>query len=131
MAENTAEPITPRQQRAVRALMENRTNGEAAKAAGIGERTLYRWLSDPLCRQALQDAENQAADMTARRLATGTRLALDVLVTILESEAAGDTLRLQAAKAWLENYHRARDDGDLDRRITALEANAAVNSWSN
>ncbi len=131
MAENTAEPITPRQQRAVRALMENRTNGEAAKAAGIGERTLYRWLSDPLFRQALQDAENQAADMTARRLATGTRLALDVLVTILESEAAGDTLRLQAAKAWLENYHRARDDGDLDRRITALEANAAVNSWSN
>jgi len=131
MAENTAEPITPRQQRAVRALMENRTNGEAAKAAGIGERTLYRWLSEPLFRQALQDAENQAADMTARRLATGTRLALDVLVTILESEAAGDTLRLQAAKAWLENYHRARDDGDLDRRITALEASAAVNSWSN
>lgn len=131
MAENMAEPITPRQQRAIRALMENRTNGEAAKAAGIGERTLYRWLSEPLFRQALQDAENQAADMTARRLATGTRLALDVLVTILESEAAGDTLRLQAAKAWLENYHRARDDGDLDRRITALEANAAVNSWRN
>lgn len=131
MAENMAEPITPRQQRAIRALMENRTNGEAAKAAGIGERTLYRWLSEPLFRQALQDAENQAADMTARRLATGTRLALDVLVTILESEAAGDTLRLQAAKAWLENYHRARDDGDLDRRITALEANAAVTTWRN
>ena len=130
MAENMAEPITPRQQRAIRALMENRTNGEAAKAAGIGERTLYRWLSEPLFRQALQDAENQAADMTARRLATGTRLALDVLVTIMESEAAGDTLRLQAAKAWLENYHRARDDGDLDRRITALEANTVVNlSW--
>jgi len=130
MAENTAEPITARQRNAIRALMQSRSNGEAAKTAGIGERTLYRWLSEPLFRQALQDAENQAADMTARRLATGTRLALDVLVTIMESEAAGDTLRLQAAKAWLENYHRARDDGDLDRRITALEANTVVNlSW--
>jgi len=130
MAENMAEPITPRQRNAISALMQSRSNGEAAKTAGIGERTLYRWLSEPLFRQALQDAENQAADMTARRLATGTRLALDVLVTIMESEAAGDTLRLQAAKAWLENYHRARDDGDLDRRITALEANTVVNlSW--
>ena len=49
-------------------------------------------------------------------------LALDVLIAILENDEAGDSLRLQAARVWLDNYHRARDDGDLDRRLTELEA---------
>lgn len=130
MAENMAEPITARQRNTIRALMQSRTNGEAAKAAGIGERTLYRWLSDPLFRQALQDAENQAADMTARRLVDGSNRALDVLLAIFDNPDSTDTLKLQAARVWLENYHRARTDGELDRRITALEANTVVNlSW--
>ena len=69
--------------------------------------------------------------MTARRLVDGSNRALDVLLAIFDNPDSTDTLKLQAARVWLENYHRARDDGDLDRRITALEASAAVNSWSN
>lgn len=122
MREKTIDNLTAPQRRAIRALMESRTNGEAAKLARIGEATLYRWLGDPIFKAALQEAEAQAAGNTTRRLSTGTTLALDVLIAILENDEAGDSLRLQAARVWLDNYHRARDDGDLDRRLTELEA---------
>lgn len=122
MGEKTVDNLTGSQRRAIRALMESRTNGEAAKTARISETTLYRWLNDPIFKNALQEAEAQAAGNTTRRLSTGTALALDVLIAILENTEAGEALRLQAARVWLDNYHRARDDGDLDRRLTALEA---------
>lgn len=122
MGEKIGDNLTAPQRRAIRALMESSTNGEAAKTARIAESTLYRWLNDPIFKSALQEAEAQAAGHTTRRLSTGTGLALDVLISILENKEAGDSIRLQAARVWLDNYHRARDDGDLDRRLTALEA---------
>lgn len=122
MKEKTIDNLTASQKRAIRALMESRTNGEAAKQAKIGEATLYRWLNDPVFKAALQEAESRAAGNTARRLSTGSQLALDVLIAIMESEEAGDSMRLQAARVWLDNYHKARDDGDMERRLTAIEA---------
>jgi hypothetical protein len=61
MGEKTIDNLTAPQRRAIRALMESRTNGEAAKLARIGEATLYRWLGDPIFKAALQEAEAQAA----------------------------------------------------------------------
>lgn len=123
MIEKTVENnLTASQKRAIRALMVSRTNGEAAKQAKVSETTLYRWLSDPVFKAALHEAEARAAGDTTRRLSIGSQLALDVLIAIMESEEAGDSMRLQAARVWLDNYHKARDDGDMERRLTALEA---------
>lgn len=122
MTEKKIDNLTASQKRAIRALMVSRTNGEAAKQAKVSEPTLYRWLNDPIFKAALQEAEARAAGNTARRLSIGSQLALDVLIAIMESEEAGDSMRLQAARVWLDNYHKARDDGDMERRLTALEA---------
>ena len=121
MAENKADLLTPKQRRAINALMESRTTREAAKIAAIGERTLYRWLSEPIFRQALQEAENQAAYTTARGLNTGTGQALDVLAGILAGDEISDAVKLQAAKAWIDYFLKTRDYANLDARITALE----------
>ena len=122
MAENKADLLSPTQRRAINALMECRTNKEAAKAAAVGERTLYKWLNAPIFRQALQEAENQAADTTARRLNTGSANALDILSAVMESQGVSDAIKLQAAKAWIDYFLKTRDYADLDARITALEA---------
>lgn len=122
MAQNTADLLTAPQRRAITALMESRTNQEAAEKAKIAPRTLYRWLRDPIFKQALQEAESETTDLANRRLAFGTKMALDTLLFIMYGKHTPDSLRLAAARAWLDSYHRSRDYSDLDARITALEA---------
>lgn len=122
MAEKMAELLTPKQRRAINALMESRTNTDAAKAAAISERQLYRWLNDPIFKAELIKTESQAADMTSRRLTFGTKYALEVILFIMSSRDAPYSLRLSAARTWLDNYLKTRDQADLDARITALEA---------
>jgi hypothetical protein len=61
--------LTPRQRRAVASLLSCKNTAEAAAAADVSERTLYRWQELPLFRQALAKAEGQLIDDTTRRLA--------------------------------------------------------------
>jgi len=119
--ENNKE-LTPKKHKAIVALMEERTIAEAAEKAGVGERTLYRWLKEPDFKTALIEAETQHAETASRRLAYGTRYALDTLLRIMAGKYSSDSTRLGAARAWLDIYSRTRDDRDLDRRITALES---------
>ena len=51
--------LSAKKRRAIAALLEARTIGDAAKAAQVGERTLYRWLEEPRFSQALRKAEGQ------------------------------------------------------------------------
>ena len=47
MAENgQRKQLTPKREKAVQALLTHGTVGQAANAAGIGERTLRRWLDE-------------------------------------------------------------------------------------
>ena len=121
MAEKTAELLTPKQRRAINALMESRTNTDAAKAAAISERQLYRWLNEPIFKAELIKTESQAADMTSRRLTFGTKYALEVILYTMGNKHASDGLRLSAAKAWMDYFLKTRENADLSARVTALE----------
>ena len=44
--ERSAEELTPRKEKALRALLVSRTRAEAAKTAGIGESTLREYMKD-------------------------------------------------------------------------------------
>ena len=48
--------LTPKQTRAVKALLRCSTHEDAARAAGISPRTLRRWLQDEAFQDALHDA---------------------------------------------------------------------------
>jgi hypothetical protein len=60
--ETDSSALTPKQQRAVRALLEHKSVGEAASSIGVGERTLFRWLTDPAFKLALSAAESDLLD---------------------------------------------------------------------
>lgn len=113
--------ITTKQQKAVTALLSERTIGEAAKRAGVGERTLYTWLADPAFRGALRDAERGVLDDVTRRLTSGQRLALDTLEKLIQS-ARHESTKLTACVSWLNMFIKYRDMKDIDERLTALEA---------
>jgi len=121
MQQNSDNGITTKQQKAVAALLSERTAREAAKRAGVGERTLYNWLADPAFRAALKSAEAGLLDTVTRRLSAGQALALDTLEKLIQS-ARHESTKLTACVQWLTMYLKFKDLKDIDERLTALEA---------
>lgn len=114
------ETISSRQHRAIASILSARTMGEAAIQAGIGERTLYRWLLEPGFRQELKEAENNLITDTARRLVSGQGKALDTLEELID-HATKESERRLAAQAWMEFVIRWHELSDIDTRLTKLE----------
>lgn len=124
MTEDLIKPenvITVKQQKAITALLSERTTRDAAKTAGVNEKTLYTWLNEPNFRAALRSAEKDILDDVTRRLSAGQSLALDTLEKLVKS-ARHESTKLRASVAWLEMSLKFRDMQDIEERLTALEA---------
>jgi transposase len=124
MTEDLKEPenvITVKQQKAIAALLSERTIRDAAKTAGVNEKTLYTWLNEKDFRAALRSAEKDILDGVTRRLSAGQTLALDTLEKLVKS-ARHESTKLRASVAWLEMSLKFRDMQDIEERLTALEA---------
>ena len=112
--------LTVNQSRAVACILGTRTIEQAAKCAGVGKRTLERWLTLPAFVAAL-DAEK--AKIVAATTGELERLSLAVvreLWRILE-EPAEDKDRLRACALVLTSAIKWREETDLIARLTALE----------
>ena len=114
--------LTPKQARAIPALMSARNVADAAKAANVAERTLYRWLGDPTFRLRLNEAEGEAIDTATRRLLQLQDPAVDALGAILKDPDTTPTVRLRAATAVLDYLIRLRELRNVEARLLALEA---------
>lgn len=123
MTEDLIKPenvITVKQQKAITALLSERTTRDAAKAAGVNEKTLYDWLKDKDFRAALRDAEKSILGEVTRRLSAGQRIALDALEKLTKS-ARHESTKLRAAVAWVDLFLKFKDMSDIEDRLTALE----------
>lgn len=119
---NTENVITVRQQKAITALLTERTTRDAAKKCGVNEKTLYEWLkNDAAFLSALKSAEKDILDSVTRRLSSGQTSALDTVEKLFQS-ARHESTRLRAAVAWLDLSLKYKDLLDIDQRLTALEA---------
>lgn len=124
MTEDLIKPekvITVKQTKAITALLSERTARDAAKKAGVNEKTLYTWLADPAFRGALRSAEMDILETVTRRLGAGQSLALDTLEKLIQS-ARHESTKLTACVSWLNMFIKYRDMKDIDERLTALEA---------
>ena len=117
----TEKVITVKQQKAITALLSERTGRDAAKKAGVSEKTLYTWLADPDFRAALRSAEGDILDTVTRRLGVGQTLALDTLEKLIQA-ARHESTKLTACVSWLNMFVKFRDMKNIDERLTALEA---------
>ena len=121
MNENGSATLTPRQYKAVRALLTEKTVGDAAAVAGIGESTIYRWLSETQFRSALAQAEGEAVAAAGRRLAALAEGALDELARAMVDPMTPAPTRVRAAEVVLNNLLRYREIVQFEIRLTDLE----------
>jgi AcrR family transcriptional regulator len=102
------------------ALASGATVRDAAKSAGVAERTVYRRLDDPEFRRRVDSTRAEMVSQAVARLSAAATEAVDTLRDLLSSDM--DFARLGAARAILEIGIRLREHGELAERIATLEA---------
>lgn len=113
--------LTPKQQKGIAAMLATRTNSEAAAAAGVDEKTLYRWLADPAFRAALRQAESNLVDEAGRNLIRVQLAAIATLLAAMSDKTAAWGTRIRAADLLLAHGARYRELGSIEDRLRALE----------
>ena len=118
--QGTAPKLTPKQEKAITALLAQPTI-EAAASLGINPATVHRWLQDPTFAEAYRSARRDAVGQAVTRLQQVSGGAVAVLVQVMADKRAPASTRVTAAKTVLEFSFRAVELEDLAERIAALE----------
>ena len=109
---------------AIVALLSQRNVEEAAKAAGIGVKTLLRWMKEPVFDKAYREAKRAAFSQAIARLHQMTSAAATTLGKIMIDPGAPASTRLRAADIILNHTAKAIEIEDVEARVAALEAAA-------
>ena len=105
---------------AILALAAGATVREAAREAGVGERTIHRWRSeDPSFLAAVERARDELFDANFAALVGAGRDAVQTLQDLLDT--GPPPVRLGAARAILDQLCRYREVVELQRRVAELE----------
>ncbi len=122
----TPEQLTPKQRKAVDALLTTGDVAAAAQEVRVSKATLYRWLKDPLFNQAVRQAEARALDDLSRLLVRLGRTAVATLAKAMNDPTIPAASRVRAADAALSRLLQLRELATLEARLTALEAAAGA-----
>jgi len=105
----------------IAALLVSPTIADAAKVAGIGDKTARRWLRDPDFAEQYRQARRSCMDQATAQLQQAMSESVETLREIQaggESEAA----RVSAARTIIDNAIRSRELDDIAARLDALES---------
>ena len=119
--QHSAAKLTPKQEKAITALLANSTIEAAAEVLGVNAATVHRWLGEPAFADAYRDARRAAVGQAVTRLQQVSGGAVAVLVQVMADKSTPAGTRVNAAKTVLEFSFRAVELEDLAERIAALE----------
>ncbi len=115
------EKLTPKQERALVALLDCAEVKGAARTAGVNESTLWRWLQSPEFQARYRAARRQLVETAIAQLQSDCTIAVRVLREVAEDKEAPASSRVAAAKTILDQSLSALELGDLAARIEQLE----------
>ena len=124
--DRTLSELTPKQRRAVAALLSAGDASAACAAAGISRDTLYRWMKQPVFLEAVRTAEADALDDLSRSLVTLGRTATGTLSAAMADEVAPWATRVRAADVTLGRLLQLRELATLEARVAELERAAGI-----
>lgn len=119
--------ITGKQQKAIAALLQTSTNKEAARAAGVSDSTLQRYLTDPEFKREYIRQSNKLIDEALIKANKSLSLAFGTLADICEDITENGQTRVSAARSIIEYTLRVHDLADIDIRLQRLEQNESEN----
>jgi hypothetical protein len=109
---------------AIAALLTHKNIDEAAKAAGVSNKTLFRWMQLPEFDRAYRDARRAAFGQATARLQQASSAAVSALLRVLVDPASPASSRVRAADCILNHAQEAIELEDIEARVRELEAAA-------
>ena len=114
-----------KQEQAIGALLSTPTIGEAAERAGLGVRTLKRWLVDAAFSAEYAKAKQALLESAVNRLRMAAVEFVNVLQAVASDATAPAGSRAAAAGRGLELLLKATAFEDIERRLSELERSVA------
>jgi uncharacterized protein (UPF0147 family) len=113
--------LTPKQDKAIVALLSKPSITEAAKDLGMSPATIFRWLQDKEFHAAYMKARRDSVKNAVAKLQSSAGEAVEVLTEIMKDQTKPSFVRLSAAKSVLELSFKAIELEDLAQRVEELE----------
>ncbi len=114
--------LTPRQQKALIALLGSASIAKAAAESDIPERTIHAWLRDPDFEAAYRQARRDAVRAATAALQRASGAAVTVIAQLMVNTSTPPAVRLAAASKVLELAIASVELDDVLARLAALEA---------
>jgi len=112
--------LTHRERKALAALLDNPTVIEAAAAAGLDRRTIFRYLRKPRFTEALRAASGRLEAVSEAAIKSARGVALRRLLRLVEDDSVSPAVQVRACATILDHSHKTAL-ADLERRVTDLE----------
>jgi hypothetical protein len=109
------------QEKAIEGLLATDTRAAAADYAGCSERSIYKWLRDPVFNSVLLEREDTLRREVGRLLAMDAKEARRVIKEIMLDTNEDSRLRARAGQILLSYMIKTADQTDTERRLSALE----------
>jgi hypothetical protein len=107
---------------AIAGLLSQRNVDEAARAAGVGARTLWRWLQDSEFQTAYRKAKRAVFGQSLARLQQASGAAAAVVLKIMLDPTTPAATRLKAADIVFARAAQAMELEDVEARVSELES---------
>jgi len=121
MQNNSDKKIKPKQRKAIQAIIAGSNRSQAAHAAGIADRTIYKWLALPEFNKALRAAENEAMSSAQAALIGRIEENLQILDEIKKDKENAPGARIRAVQLELESMIAWRNQTITEERLTEIE----------
>lgn len=117
-------------EKALSALLTSETKAEAAQKAGISDRTLRTYLSDPAFKAEYQKRKKKLLSDATHQIQQSMKIAVSTLRGIIQSKSSKDSDRITASRLILEFGLRYTEINDLLSRLEDLENTINQNNES-
>ena len=113
--------LNQRQHKFLKALLTTATVEEASQQASITRKTAYKYLNDPIFKEAYRDARRDAMQQVTTTLQATSVKAVHTLAEVLDDKDATASAKVQASRSILEFAYRAIELDDITARLEELE----------
>ncbi len=121
MQQNAAN-LTARQIRLMDALLRGESVTAASQQAGINRSTAIRWMAEEPFKTAYEEAIKETFSVAVKTLQCVTTAATEAMREILTDSSSPPAARVSAARTVLEFALKAKEQDDIEQRLTLLEA---------
>ncbi len=113
--------FTSKQELAIVALSQGKSQTQTAASTGIGLRTIQRWCQQPEFQAAIRTAQRESYDTAIARLVAVSASAAAILASIAADTEASAPARIAACRVILDGAYRGFAQAELERRVAELE----------